>query len=77
LRKVSSTDDLTVEELRQLLIEKSRAERQSRLDQYRKTGRIIAVEPAPSTPELTSFHSEGIAEPVERHPLRRQQRQDG
>jgi sortase A len=67
-------DELTVEELRQLLIEKRRSERQSRLDQYRRTGRIISVEPPPSTPELTDLQSKSLEEPMERHPARRQQR---
>jgi sortase A len=40
---------LTVDELRQLLIEKRRSERQKRLDAYRRTGRVILVESVPST----------------------------
>lgn len=41
-----SIDDLSVDELRQLLIEKRRSERHKRLDHYRRTGRVIMVEPA-------------------------------
>lgn len=37
-------EDLTVEELRRLLIEKSRVQRQDRLESFRKTGRVIEVE---------------------------------
>lgn len=36
-------EDLTVEELRRLLIGKRRATRQTRLDAFRKTGRIVPV----------------------------------
>ncbi|MDZ4160052.1 MAG: hypothetical protein U1B80_09720, partial [Anaerolineaceae bacterium] len=43
--KSRSIDKLSVDELRQLLIEKRRAERDSRLERFRRTGRVIAVEP--------------------------------
>lgn len=39
-----SIEDLTSDELRQLLVEKRRAEREARLDSFRKTGRVIQVE---------------------------------
>jgi sortase A len=73
-RNIRSVDELTTDELRRLLIEKRRSERQSRLDQYRRTGRIISVEPAPTTPELTELQSQSLEEPAERHPARRRQR---
>ena len=38
-----SVDDLSVEELRLLLIEKQRAERQTRLDAFRRTGRALTI----------------------------------
>ena len=41
-----SIEDLTVDELRQLLIEKRRSERHKRLEHYRRTGRVIMVEPS-------------------------------
>ena len=41
-----SIDDLTVDELRQILIEKRRSERHKRLEHYRRTGRAIMVEPS-------------------------------
>lgn len=53
-----SVNDLTVDELRQLLIDRRRAERSARLEAYRKTGRIIAVEPEPQAPSLSSLRSE-------------------
>jgi hypothetical protein len=54
-----SAQDLTVEELRQLLIEKRRSERQKRLDHYRRTGRVIMVEPTPMASPMDS-HSEPL-----------------
>jgi sortase A len=46
-----SPEDLTAEELRQLLVEKRRSSRQDRLEHFRKTGRIVTVAPdfEPST----------------------------
>lgn len=50
-----SLEDLSSDELRQLLVEKRRAEREARLDAYRKSGRVIRVEadltPAPTFAE--------------------------
>ena len=51
-------EDLTVEELRQLLIDKQRAERQVRLEHYRRSGRLIVVEPEPYRSSLESLRSE-------------------
>ena len=39
-----SLEELSSDELRQLLVEKRRAEREARLDAYRKSGRVIRVE---------------------------------
>ncbi|MDX1437474.1 MAG: class D sortase [Anaerolineales bacterium] len=39
------TEDLSIAELRRLLVEKRRAARQDRLTRYRKTGRIVALTP--------------------------------
>ena len=39
-----SIEDYTSDELRQLLIEKRRAEREARLESFRQTGRVIQVE---------------------------------
>lgn len=51
-------EELTVEELRRLLIEKRRAERQTRLEQYRRSGRVILVEPQPAANPLENMRSE-------------------
>lgn len=50
-------EDLTVEELRQLLIEKRRSTRQGRLEYFRRTGRVINVEP-PAEPSLETTSSQ-------------------
>jgi sortase A len=61
-------DELSVEELRQLLIEKRRGERQKRMDHFRRTGRAILVESTPTATPLEALRSEpllsGEAEPV-------------
>jgi sortase A len=38
-------EDLTVDELRRLLVEKRRSSRQDRLEHFRKTGRIVTIAP--------------------------------
>lgn len=55
-----SVEDLTTEELRHLLIEKRRAERTRRLDHFRRTGRVVLVEPQP-----LSSAFEGISRPAD------------
>lgn len=53
-------DDLTVEELRHLLVEKRRAERQNRLEAYRRTGRVIQVETQPEAIALDGLRTEAL-----------------
>ena len=54
-----SIEDLTSDELRQLLVEKRRAEREARLESFRKTGRVIQVEKdTPITPEIIQANDE-------------------
>lgn len=48
-------EDLSVEELRRLLIEKRRGARRDRLDHYRRTGRVVAVTPDLPPPSLTDL----------------------
>lgn len=38
-----NSDNLSVEELRRLLVEKRRSDRQARLERYRKTGRVVSL----------------------------------
>ncbi len=62
MKEKRSVDDLTVEELRQLLIEKRRSQRHARLDAYRRTGRIISVEMPAAPPELDALQSSELIE---------------
>lgn len=43
MRKPRRVEDLSVDELRRLLVEKRRAARQGRLDRYRHTGRVVTL----------------------------------
>lgn len=45
MARKKSPEDLTVEELRRLLVEKRRSSRQDRLEHFRKTGRIVTIAP--------------------------------
>jgi len=52
-------EELSSDELRQLLVEKRRAEREARLDAYRKSGRVIRVEGEKTpTPTLIDLEEE-------------------
>ena len=64
MARTRSVDDLSVEELRRLLVEKQRAQHQARLDQYRRTGRLVVVEPLPSAPGLEDLHGELMEETI-------------
>lgn len=57
-KRSRSIEDLSVEELRHLLIEKQRAERERRLDQFRRTGRVVLVEPQPGQTPLNTLRSD-------------------
>ena len=49
--------DLTVDELRWLLLEKRRMERQERIARYRRTGRAMLVTPDPEPASLQDFRT--------------------
>lgn len=65
-------EDLSVEELRRLLVEKRRGARKERLEHYRRTGRVVSVAPEmpdgdapPSAPVIdTAEGTESTPEPV-------------
>jgi len=64
-------EDLSVEELRRLLVEKRRGARKDRLEHYRRTGRVVSVapdidyDPAQSAPVVdTDQPSDSTSEPV-------------
>jgi sortase A len=68
MRKIKSPEDLTVEELRQLLVEKQRRRRQEHLERFRRTGRVVSLasDIAPSTLDhlVTSGTGENIDNPI-------------
>ncbi len=55
-----SSKDLSVEELRRLLVEKQRIARQERLERFRKTGRVVTLESDLEAPRLDSLRSESL-----------------
>lgn len=57
MSKPVSPEDLSAEELRQLLIEKRRASRQERLERYRRTGRVVLVAPDTDGSSLENMRS--------------------
>jgi sortase A len=48
-------EDMSVEELRRLLIEKRRGARRERLEHFKRTGRVVAVEPDFSVPVVDTL----------------------
>jgi sortase A len=65
VRKKGSPEDLSVEELRRLLVEKRRASRQERLERFRRTGRVVVLAPDTEGPVLEDLHSGAITAPEE------------
>ena len=60
--KKQSVHDLSVEELRWLLMEKRRSTRQQRLERYRKTGRVVSVSSDADNPSLESWQIREVAD---------------
>jgi sortase A len=52
-KRKKSVDDMSIQELRQIIIEKQRAERSRQPSQYRRSNRMVNLEPA-ATPGLLS-----------------------
>ena len=48
-------EDMSVEELRRLLIEKRRGARRERLEHFKRTGRVVDVSPDPSAPVVETL----------------------
>jgi sortase A len=76
MAKQKSPDQLTTEELRRLLIEKSRSGRRTRLEHFRRTGRVVMVEPVEgnTAEDLSTDHLEdpaGEQQRTARKPSRR------
>ena len=55
-------EELTVEELRHLLVEKRRADRKRRLDHFLKTGRVVRIEPQWGVSGFQALNSQGLEE---------------
>lgn len=58
-------EDLSVRELRQLLLEKSRASRRERLSRFRQTGRVVTLAPEPSATGLDALRASPLSETAE------------
>jgi len=62
MKRKHSAEDLSVEELRLLLMEKQRAKRQRRLEHFRRSGRLVLVETEPPSTSLENLRSEPLNE---------------
>lgn len=71
-------EELSVEELRKLLVEKRRGARKERLEHYRRTGRVVSVAPdldfdSPQSAPIidTASSTEFLSEPIPVNPRRK------
>lgn len=78
MARKKAPEELSVEELRRLLVEKRRGARKDRLEHYRRTGRVISLAPdldldsPPSTPTIDTADSAVPApEPLPVNPRRK------
>jgi sortase A len=62
VQKKGSAEELTVEELRRLLVEKRRKSRQERLERFRRTGRVVILAPDVDGPALEDLRSGPLPE---------------
>ncbi len=62
MSKQKSPQDLSVDELRWLLMEKRRVSRQSRLERYRRSGRVVLLASDVDNPSLGSWRTEEMPE---------------
>lgn len=62
MRKVKSPEELSIDELRQLLVEKRRKVRMEHLERFRNTGRVITLAPELENPPLDHLHSDTQAD---------------
>jgi len=75
VRKVKSPDDLTIDELRQLLVEKRRRVRMQHLERFRNTGRVVTLASDLETTPHEHLHSDSQSDQdIEDIQLPRQQR---
>jgi len=66
-----SVEDLSKEELRHLLIEKSQKDREARIDAYRRSGRVIPVEAAAAEPSARQNNASSDVDLLDSEPRRR------
>lgn len=66
MRKKVNPEDLSTEELRQLLVEKRRSSRQDRLDYFRRTGRVVIISPDSVNPTFDDMRSGELSEEAEK-----------
>jgi sortase A len=64
VRRDKNPEDLTIDELRQLMVEKRRKVRMEHLDRFRNTGRVVTLASDLESPPLEHLHSDTQAEPV-------------
>jgi sortase A len=70
-KKKNSLKDLSVDELRWLLMEKRRTSRQDRLERYRKTGRVVTIAPDVDTPSIDRWQAGlSLEDPESEKPVR-------
>jgi sortase A len=68
--RMKSPESLTVDELRQLLVEKRRKSRQEHLERFRRTGRVVTLASDLETSSLEHLHTELPEAPSEEPPVR-------
>jgi len=67
VRKNRSAEDLSVEELRRLLVEKRRMARHERLERFRRTGRVVSLASDALPPPVDTLQT-GVHAPLESAP---------
>ncbi len=77
MARKKAPEDLSVEELRRLLVEKRRGARKDRLEHFRRTGRVLSVTPFDDAPDRsapivdTTEAADSTPEPVPANPRRK------
>jgi sortase A len=63
VRKIKSPEDLSIDELRQLMVEKRRKVRMEHLERFRNTGRVVTLMPELESAPVDHLHSNTLPEP--------------
>jgi sortase A len=72
--KVKSPEDLSIDELRRLMVEKRRKTRMEHLERFRNTGRVVTLASNLESAPLEHLHSDAQAESVPDEHQQRQQK---